>query len=202
MICVIDYNLGNLSSVTNALKRLGMAVTITRDPAIIRRAKGIILPGVGTFPVAMKHLRNYGLVEILNEMKDKHIPILGICLGMQVLFEKGLEVTETEGLGFLKGTVEYMDIKEKIPHMGWNQLEIRQKHPILKYIKENDYVYFVHSFMAHPLPEQLISVCYYGNTVIPAVVANDCVIGCQFHPEKSGQIGEKILLGFKEMTEC
>ena len=184
MICVIDYNLGNLSSVTNAFKRLGMAVTITRDPAIIRRAKGIILPGVGTFPVAMKHLRNYGLVEILNEMKDKHIPILGICLGMQVLF------------------VEYMDIKEKIPHMGWNQLEIRQKHPILKYIKENDYVYFVHSFMAHPLPEQLISVCYYGNTVIPAVVANDCVIGCQFHPEKSGQIGEKILLGFKEMTEC
>ena len=198
MICVIDYNLGNLSSVTNAFKRLGMAVTITRDPAIIRRAKGIILPGVGTFPVAMKHLRNYGLVEILNEMKDKHIPILGICLGMQVLFEKGLEVTETEGLGFLKGAVEYMDIKEKIPHMGWNQLNLSKTSPTTHYLSDNDEVYFVHSYQATCPDDELIAYTTYGEVKIPAIVGKNNVIGCQFHPEKSGEIGRKILKAFLE----
>ena len=121
---------------------------------------------------------------------------------MQILFEKGYEVQETPGLGFLKGEVVYMDIDEKVPHMGWNQLHFNQKHPILKYIHENDDVYFVHSFMAKCPDEELVAYSDYGSTNITAIASKDNVIGCQFHPEKSGTVGKKILLAFKEMIEC
>ena len=122
--------------------------------------------------------------------------------GMQILFEKGYEVKETKGLGFIPGSVRYMDIDEKIPHMGWNQLHITNHQPILKYVHENDDVYFVHSYMAHCKHENLVAYTDYGTTKVTALVQNKNVIGCQFHPEKSGMVGHKILLAFKEMVEC
>ena len=202
MVVIIDYNIGNLSSVTSALKRIGVEAIVSRDKEIIKGAKAIVLPGVGTFPVAMNNLKKYDLIDVLNECKDKGTPILGICLGMQILFERGYEVEETKGLGFLNGEVEFMDIDEKVPHMGWNQLHFNQEHLILKNIHENDDVYFVHSYMAKCPDEQLIAYSDYGDTKVTALVAKDNVIGCQFHPEKSGTVGTQILLAFKEMIEC
>lgn len=199
MIVIIDYNVGNLKSVENAFSRIGLKVCVSRDYNIIQQAKGIILPGVGTFPVAMKNLEKYGLIDVLKDRKEAGIPILGICLGMQVLFEEGTEVQKTKGLGFLKGTVDLMKVDEKIPHMGWNELVFQQDHLLLKNIHEKDYVYFVHSFMAYPSDDELIAYCEYGNQKITAIVAKDNVMGCQFHPEKSGEVGKQILLAFKEM---
>lgn len=201
MIVIIDYNVGNLKSVENAFLRIGLKTVVSRDHDVIRQADGIVLPGVGTFPVAMENLRKYDLIDILNERKNAGIPILGICLGMQILFEKGYEVKETEGLGFLHGEVKLMEVDAKIPHMGWNQLCFQQSHPLISQIKEKDYVYFVHSYMAYPQDDELIAYCEYGGQKITALVANHRVMGCQFHPEKSGAVGQKILLAFKEMVE-
>lgn len=201
MIVIIDYNVGNLKSVENAFLRIGLQTVVSRDHDVIRQANGIVLPGVGTFPVAMENLKKYDLIDILNERKNEGIPILGICLGMQILFEKGYEVRETEGLGFLHGEVKLMEVDAKIPHMGWNQLCFKQTHPLIPQIKEKDYVYFVHSYMAYPRDDELIAYCEYGGQKITALVANHRVMGCQFHPEKSGAVGQKILLAFKEMVE-
>lgn len=199
MIVIIDYNVGNLKSVENAFQRIGMQTKVSRDHDVIRQADGIVLPGVGTFPVAMENLKKYDLIDILNERKNAGVPILGICLGMQILFERGTEVKETQGLGFLKGDVKLMKVNAKIPHMGWNELIFQKKHPLLKNIKEKDYVYFVHSYMAYPTDNELIAYCEYGGEKITALVGKDKVMGCQFHPEKSGEVGKKILLAFKEM---
>ena len=188
MIVIIDYNVGNLKSVTGAFKRIGL--------------EAIVLPGVGTFPTAMKNLERFHLVDLLKERKEAGIPILGICLGMQILFEKGYEVEETKGLGFIPGYVSYMDIDEKIPHMGWNQLRKTQDHLLLKYVHENEDVYFVHSYMAHVSDENLVAYSDYGSTKVTALVQNGNVMGCQFHPEKSGKVGQNILRAFKEMVEC
>ena len=201
MIAVIDYNIGNLASVTNGLKRQGLDVVITRDEQEILNADGIVLPGVGAFPVAMENLKKFNLIEPLNKAKDKGIPIMGICLGMQILFEKGYEVEETKGLGFLKGEVELLKVDAKLPHMGWNQLVINHDHPLLKYVKEGDYVYFVHSYGAICPDEELMAYANYGGAKVPALVAKDNVIGCQFHPEKSGEVGKYILRAFKELCE-
>lgn len=200
MIVIIDYNVGNLKSVENAFLRIGLETIVSRDHEVIRRADGIVLPGVGTFPVAMENLKKYDLIDILNERKNAGIPILGICLGMQILFEKGTEIKDTQGLGFLKGEVRLMEVDAKIPHMGWNELIFQQNHPLLKNIKEKDYVYFVHSYMAYPTDDELVAYCEYGGEKITAFVAKDNVMGCQFHPEKSGAVGQKILLAFKEMV--
>ena len=202
MIAIIDYNVGNLKSVTNAFQRIGIETVVTRDKEVIRKANGIVLPGVGTFVVAMENLNKYDLVDILKERKDAGIPILGICLGMQILFERGSEVKDTAGLGFLKGSVDKMVVNAKIPHMGWKELIFNQYHSLLKNIKEKDYVYFVHSFMAYGIDEELVAYCNYGNQKITALVAKDNVMGCQFHPEKSGEVGKKILEAVKEMVEC
>ena len=202
MIVIIDYNVGNLKSVLGAFKRIGLDAVVSRDEKIIKEAKGIVLPGVGTFPTAMKNLEKYHLVELLKERKEAGIPILGICLGMQILFEKGYEVEETKGLGFIPGYVSYMDIDEKIPHMGWNQLHKTQDHLLLKYVHENEDVYFVHSYMAHVSDENLAAYSDYGSTKVTALVQNGNVMGCQFHPEKSGKVGQNILRAFKEMVEC
>lgn len=201
MVVIIDYNVGNLKSVENALKRVGISCQISRDSKIIKQAKGLILPGVGTFPVAMENLNKYGLIDILKERKEAGIPILGICLGMQILFEKGFEVRETKGLGFLDGYVDLMKVDAKIPHMGWNELCFYHNHPLLQHIQEKDYVYFVHSFMAYPTDDELIAYCEYGGKRITALVGKDNVMGCQFHPEKSGEVGKQILLAFKEMVQ-
>ncbi len=200
MIVIIDYNVGNLKSVENAIQRIGLETVVSRDYDVIRKAQGIVLPGVGTFPVAMEHLEKYHLIDILKERKEAGVPILGICLGMQILFERGTEIKITEGLGFLKGEVQFMQVDAKIPHMGWNELIFHQQHPLLKYINEKDFVYFVHSFMAEASDDELIAYCEYGGKRITALVGKDNVMGCQFHPEKSGEIGKKILLAFKEMV--
>lgn len=202
MIDYYCYNVGNLKSVVGAFKRIGLEAVVSRDEKVIKEAKGIVLPGVGTFPTAMKSLEKYHLVDILTERKEAGIPILGICLGMQILFEKGCEVKETKGLGFIPGSVRYMDIDEKIPHMGWNQLHKTQDHPLLKYVHENEDVYFVHSYMAHVSDENLVAYSDYGSTKVTALVQNGNVMGCQFHPEKSGKVGQNILRAFKEMVEC
>lgn len=201
MVVIIDYNVGNLKSVQNAFQRIGIDTIVSRDHQVIAQANGIVLPGVGTFPVAMENLRKFDLIHILKERQAAGIPILGICLGMQILFEKGQEVKETKGLGFLKGEVKLMEVEEKIPHMGWNELCFHQHHPLLKNIKEKDYVYFVHSYMAYPSDDELVAYCEYGNAKITAIVAKDNVMGCQFHPEKSGTVGKNILLAFKEMIK-
>ena len=136
MIVIIDYNVGNLKSVENAIQRIGLETVVSRDYDVIRKAQGIVLPGVGTFPVAMEHLEKYHLIDILKERKEAGVPILGICLGMQILFERGTEIKITEGLGFLKGEVQFMQVDAKIPHMGWNELIFHQQHPLLKYIND------------------------------------------------------------------
>ena len=196
MIVIIDYNVGNLKSVVGAFKRIGLEAVVSRDEKVIKKAKGIVLPGVGTFPTAMKNLEKYHLVEILTERKEAGIPILGICLGMQILFEKGCEVKETKGLGFIPGSVRYMDIDEKIPHMGWNQLHITNHQPILKYVHENDDVYFVHSYYLEAEDEQIVKASTDYVTHIHASVESGNVFACQFHPEKSGDVGLQILKNF------
>ncbi|MCD7809433.1 MAG: imidazole glycerol phosphate synthase subunit HisH [Erysipelotrichaceae bacterium] len=199
MVVIIDYNVGNLMSVQNAFKRIGVEAVVSRDHEMIRQAKGIVLPGVGTFSVAMENLQEFDLIDILNERKEAGIPILGICLGMQILFEKGYEIRPTNGLGFLHGEVKLMEVDDKIPHMGWNELVFNQEHPLLQNIQEKDYVYFVHSYAALPVENELIAYAEYGGKHITALAAKDNVMGCQFHPEKSGAVGKKILLAFKEM---
>lgn len=202
MVVIIDYNVGNLRSVQSAFSKVGIETVISRDKEVIKNASAIVLPGVGTFPVAMKNLQEFDLVTVLQEQKDKGVPILGICLGMQILFEKGFEMEETKGLGFINGEVKFMDIEEKIPHMGWNQLYFNHTHPLVKNIQEQDEVYFVHSYMATCPDEQLIAYSEYGKTKVTAIVCKDNVMGCQFHPEKSGSVGRQILEAFKEMITC
>ena len=198
MVVIIDYNIGNLSSVISALKRVGIEAVITRDKDIIRQAKAIVLPGVGAFPVAMNNLKKFNLIELIQERAAAGIPILGICLGMQVLFEKGYEIEERQGLGLLKGEVIPIKTNEKIPHMGWNQLNLAKTSPTTHYLSDNDEVYFVHSYQATCPDDELIAYTTYGEVKIPAIVGKNNVIGCQFHPEKSGEIGRKILKAFLE----
>ena len=197
MIVIIDYGMGNLSSVKNALEQIGVQSIISNDPKVIEQAKGLILPGVGAFKEAMDNLNNLGLVDIIKEQTSKK-PFLGICLGMQLLFEQGFEVEKTKGLGLLKGNVILMkDETIKIPHIGFNKLEINKENSL---IKDNMFVYFVHSYYASDIDENnLIAYSTYGNLKIPAIVSYDNVIGCQFHPEKSGTDGLYILKKFKEL---
>lgn len=202
MIAIIDYKVGNLQSVEAAFARLGMETVVTRDPKIIKSSSAIVLPGVGAFPVAMKNLENFGLVELLQKEAASDKPLLGICLGMQVLFDEGTENGQTRGLGLLTGTVDLIKTNEKLPHMGWNQLRFDQPHhPLLSKLTEGEEVYFVHSYQANCSSDELVATTTYGDTVIPAIVGKDNIIGCQFHPEKSGQIGAEILQAFKEMIE-
>ncbi|MFC4653135.1 imidazole glycerol phosphate synthase subunit HisH [Lactococcus nasutitermitis] len=202
MISIIDYNVGNLQSVEAAFARLGMETTITRDPAIIKKSNAIVLPGVGAFPIAMKNLQEFGLVELLQAEAASGKPFLGICLGMQVLFDEGTENGKTQGLGLLTGTVDPIRTDEKLPHMGWNQLKFNQpNHSLLSKITEGDEAYFVHSYQANCPSDELIATTTYGNMTIPAIVGRDNVLGCQFHPEKSGEVGHKILTAFKEIIE-
>ncbi len=200
MIAVIDYGAGNLFSVKNALDFLGLDSTITKDPAALREADRLILPGVGAFPDAMRMLDNAGLVGIIKEEAVKK-PLLGICLGMQMLFEKSYEFGETEGLGLIKGCVSLMKPKGglAVPHIGWNALEKNKPCPLLSGCKDGEYVYFVHSFAAECPPENVAAYCDYGMRV-PALVFEGKVYGAQFHPEKSGEIGLQILRRFSEIS--
>ena len=201
MIAVIDYGVGNLFSLTSSLKAIGAECVVTSDVDVIRVADKIILPGVGAFEDAKRKLSESGLDKIVIEEAKSGKPIMGICLGMQMLFERSFEYGVHEGLGLLKGDVVAMEGKLpkelKIPHIGWNYLNVKAEHPIFKYIKEGDYVYFVHSYYAEGCDDSLLATTDYGKD-ITAAVAKGNITGCQFHPEKSGDVGLSILRAFAE----
>lgn len=200
MIAIVDYGAGNIFSVKNALDYLGVESVLTSDAEVIRAADKIILPGVGAFPWAMKKLNESGLVDTIKE-QAKIKPFLGICLGMQLIFEKGYEFEETEGLGLIKGSVKKLDRPDMIiPHMGWNSLEKNKECPLLEGLSEQEYVYFVHSFAAECDSNDVAAYCDYGGKVTALVYDGKYVYGAQFHPEKSGAAGLKMLKNFAELT--
>ena len=199
MIAIIDYGAGNLFSVQNALNYLKLENKVTSDKEEIVNADRIILPGVGAFGDAMEKLNKSGLVDIVKSEAAKK-PFLGICLGMQILFEKSYEFGEFDGLGLIKGSVKLMKPEGElsVPQMGWNALEYNRACPLLKGIQEGKYVYFVHSYAADCAEEDVYAYADYGGKV-PALVGNGTVYGAQFHPEKSGDIGLSILRNFAEL---
>ena len=196
MIAIIDYGAGNIFSVKNALDYLGLENELVPDKESIRKADALILPGVGAFPSAMKMLSDTGLVETIKEEATKK-PLLGICLGMQMLFEKGYEFEECDGLGLIKGAVRYMEEPGLIiPHMGWNKLEKLNDCKLLEGLGDNEYVYFVHSYKAECADENISAYSEYGGRVPALVFDGKFVYGAQFHPEKSGSTGLAILRNF------
>ncbi len=196
MIAIVDYGAGNIFSVKNALDYLGLENRLTSDKEFIKSADEIILPGVGAFPSAMKMLENSGLVETIKSEATKK-PFLGICLGMQLIFEKGYEFEECDGLGLIKGSVRKMENTDLIiPHMGWNKLEILNNCKLLDGLGDNEYVYFVHSYKAECDDKNISAYCEYGGRVPALVHDGKYVYGAQFHPEKSGETGLKILKNF------
>ena len=202
MIAIIDYGIGNLFSVVSSFKYIGADAVVTSDKETIKKCDRILLPGVGAFEDAAKKLRETGLDKVLIEEAKSGKPIMGICLGMQMLFEKSYEYGEHKGLGLLKGSVVAMqgviDSSLQIPHIGYNSLIFKKNHPLLKYIKEGDFVYFVHSYYAVDCDDSLVAYAEYDKD-ITAIVGKDNVMGCQFHPEKSGDVGLNILRAFCEM---
>ena len=202
MVVIIDYGMGNLKSVYNALKKLECECKISSDIEEIRKADKLILPGVGAFKDCMDNLNKAGLPNVIREEVAKGKPLLGICLGMQVLFEKGFEGDECEGLGLLQGEVRLMeDPNVKIPHIGWNNLEKNREDNLLNGLNDKPFVYYVHSYRATGYrDEDLVGFSTYGSLKIPGLVRKGNVIGAQFHPEKSGEIGLQILKNFKELV--
>lgn len=201
MIVIIDYGMGNLKSVYNALIKIGCECKISSDIEDIRKADGLILPGVGAFKDCMDNLKKANLIEVIKEEAAKGKPLLGICLGMQVLFEKGYEGEGADGLGILKGEiVKMLDNNVKIPHIGWNNLEKNREDELLEGLKEDAFVYYVHSYYAQGYDDvDLVGYSEYGTMKIPGLVRKNNVMGAQFHPEKSGEIGLGILRNFKEL---
>ena len=196
MIAVIDYGAGNIFSVKNALDYLGFDSMLTNKKEDIENADALILPGVGAFPSAMSMLEKSGLIEtIVSQSKQK--PFLGICLGMQLIFEKGYEFEECNGLGLISGCVKKMEEPDLIiPHMGWNKLEIQNDCPLLSGLEKDSYVYFVHSYKAECDDKNIAAYSVYGGKVPALVYDGNTVYGAQFHPEKSGDTGLKILKNF------
>lgn len=201
MIAVIDYGVGNLFSLCSSLRSINAESVVTSDFETIKKADKIILPGVGAFADAAKKLSENNLDELIKEEAKKGKDIMGICLGMQMLFEKSYEFGEHKGLGLLKGEIIPMqgniDPKYKIPHIGWNALKFTKNSDLFKYIQEGECVYFVHSFYADKCDESIIAYAEYDKK-ITAAVEKDNIMGCQFHPEKSGEIGLDILRAFCE----
>ncbi len=203
MVAIVDYGVGNLFSLVSSFRILGEDAVATADPEIIRAADRILLPGVGAFGDAIEKLRASGLGDLLCDEARRGKPLLGICLGMQLLFEVSYEYGEYKGLGLLSGSVKPMaDVipdSYKIPQIGWNSLKITRKEcELFKYVNEDDYVYFVHSFYAADCEDSLVAYTEYGAD-ITAAVAKGNVYGCQFHPEKSGEVGLRILKAFCEI---
>lgn len=200
VIAVVDYGVGNLKSVTNALGYLGLGSVITGDAAELERADSIILPGVGAFPDAADKLRSLGLDKVLRQQSAKK-PILGICLGMQLLFHGSDEVHPCKGLGLISGWVDRIQTSNKLPHIGWNSLTFQNSSPIFRGLDNGMYVYFVHSFCGMVQREEYVTArTDYGASVVAAVGRGN-VYGCQFHPEKSGDVGLQILRNFGELNQ-
>ena len=201
MIAIIDYDAGNIKSVEKATQLLGQDVTITRDRETILQADKVILPGVGAFGDAMGKIRQYGLEEVIGEVVDQKTPFLGICLGLQLLFERSDETPGVEGLGILKGEILRIPDKEglKIPHMGWNSLKFQNQGRLFANLPEEPYVYFVHSYYLRAADEGIVTATTEYSTHIHASVEKDNVFACQFHPEKSSDVGIQILKNFVEI---
>ena len=205
MIAIVDYGVGNLFSLKSSFAAIGSEALVTGDPDVIAGADRIVLPGVGAFGDAAEKLRRSGLDEVLKAQAALGKPLLGICLGMQLLFEKSYEYGEHPGLGLLPGVIRPISGKIpaglKIPHMGWNALQFPgKKHPLFRYLRDGDYVYFVHSYSAEDCGDAAIALTDYG-APLAAAAARGSVMGCQFHPEKSGETGLAILKAFAEMEE-
>lgn len=200
MIAIVDYGVGNLKSVQNALKALNIPSIISSDNEVIANSRSIIVPGVGAFPDAMKNLKDRGLDKVIKTAAKQGKPILGICLGMQLFFDAGEEIERCEGLGFFKGTIKKLEGSIKIPHMGWNSLSFETDTPLLVGVKENSYAYFVHSYYAQVDEENIVNAYSMYEKKIPAIVSKGNIFGMQFHPEKSGEAGMKLLKNFGEMV--
>ncbi|MGD9560428.1 MAG: imidazole glycerol phosphate synthase subunit HisH [Oscillospiraceae bacterium] len=209
MTAIVDYGVGNLFSLCSSLKMLGLEACVSGDEAVLRAAQRVILPGVGAFEDAMAKLEKAGLAGVLKALADEGMPLLGICLGMQLLFDVSYEFGEHRGLGLIKGEICPLDadlkaqgFAYKVPHMGWNTLSISKKEsPIVKYTSESEYVYYVHSYYAKNCEESIVAASEYGVRV-PGVVQCGNVYGTQFHPEKSGQTGLRMLKAFSEVERC
>ena len=205
MIAIVDYGVGNLFSLKSSLAAIGAEVVVTKDAALLRSAHKLILPGVGAFEDAARKLRECGLDTVFKEEAARGKPILGICLGMQLLFEKSYEFGEHQGLGLIPGSVVPMagliPDKLKIPHIGWNALRMKKSSPLFRFISEGDCVYFVHSYFAAHCDDYVIADTEYGQW-LTAAVQNSNVFGCQFHPEKSGSEGLNILKAFAQLEDA
>lgn len=201
MIAIIDYDAGNLRSVEKALQHLNQETIITRDKNIILNSDKVILPGVGSFGVAMDKLHSYDLVETIREVVEMKKPLLGICLGLQLLYESSEESEGVCGLGILEGTICKIPdcVGLKIPHIGWNSLEIKQGAKLYKGIENGSHVYFVHSFYLKATNIEEVAATTEYSTIIHASVEKDNIYACQFHPEKSGEIGLNILMNFASL---
>ena len=203
MVAIVDYGVGNLFSLASSLRAVGAEVVVTADPAVLAAAERIVLPGVGAFGDAAQKLRECGLDRVVVEQARAGKPLLGICLGMQLLFEKSFEYGEHCGLGLIEGEIrpiaDVIPKGLKIPHIGWNALHFGEvKSPLFRYLKEGDFVYFVHSFYGAKCESSVIATAEYGAELTAAVGCKN-VFGCQFHPEKSGDVGLRILRAFCEM---
>ena len=203
MIAIVDYGVGNLFSLSSSLKALGLECEVTRSPERLRAAERIIFPGVGAFGDARAKLEDTGLVPVLREEAQRK-PLMGICLGMQLLFDKGFEYGEHNGLGLIPGQVadlrpELNDKSIKVPHMGWNSLHIVKDDPLFKYFKDGEYVYYVHSFYARDCAESTLGTSEYGGVAVTGAARNGNVWGVQFHPEKSGDAGLRLMRAFAEL---
>ena len=204
MIALIDYGVGNLFSLTSSFAAIGQEAVVTSDPEVIRAADRLILPGVGAFGDAAKKLRESGMAEVVKSEAASGKPVMGICLGMQLLFDKSCEYGEHEGLGLIRGEIrpisEVIDPDLKIPHIGWNALLFKKDSKLFKYIKEGDCVYFVHSYYAADCADSVTATAEYSAELTASVESGN-VYGCQFHPEKSGDVGLNILRAFCELPQ-
>ena len=200
MIGIIDYDAGNIKSVEKALAYIGEETIVSRDPEVLLKADKAILPGVGSFGQAMENLHRYNLVPVIKDMVKNNTPFLGICLGLQLLFESSEETPGVEGIGILKGKILRIPPAEglKIPHMGWNSLHLQNNGRLFQGIPEDTYVYFVHSYYV-PVTDYCIATCDYQCSFAAAICKNN-FYGCQFHPEKSAGAGEKIIKNFLDIV--
>jgi len=200
MIAIVDYGMGNLMSVQKALEKLGAKTILTNNPETISKSKKLILPGVGAFGDAVKGLKAHNLENSIRDFIKSNKPFLGICLGLHILFEESEESTDVKGLGILKGKVAKFKTNLKVPHMGWNSIKIMKKSPILKNIDSGSYVYFVHSYYVEPRDKKTILTLTNYDTDFASMIWKDNIFACQFHPEKSQNIGLKILENFIKIS--
>jgi glutamine amidotransferase len=203
MIAIIDYGMGNLRSVQKGLERVGFDAVVTRDLGQIEAARGVVLPGVGAFSACMENLKKFGLVEVIRETVRKQKPFLGICLGFQLLFSESEEFGTEKGLDLFPGRVVGFRAQEdlKVPHMGWNRIDKRRESPFLDGISSGDYVYFVHSFYVAPDDSSIIATTTDYGLSFASSIATDRLFACQFHPEKSQELGLRILANFGRFVE-